>query len=531
VELNRPEILQLFALLTGLGALVFLAPISRIPYPILMVLGGLALSLMPGLPDFELPPELVLVAFLPPLLYSAAFFTSLRDLRANVRPIGLLSIGLVGATTVAVAVVAHSAIADMPWSAAFVLGAVVSPTDPIAATAITRRLGAPRRIVTILEGESLVNDATALVLYRAAVVATVTGAFSVWESGMRLVVDAAAGIAIGLAVGYVVRQVRRRMSHSPSEITIALLTGYLAYLPAEALGVSAVLAAVTVGIYMGWYTPELTDAETRIQGNAFWSILVFILNASLFTLVGLQLPLVLDGLDAWSTAELAGAALAVCASVLLVRILWVFLFAQLPRWSLGAFGSDRPPWQRLTVVAWAGMRGAVSLAAALAIPLETDTGLPFPDRELIIFLAFCVILVTLVLQGLSLPVVIRWLGIEDDGLEAREEAKARLRAAEAALGRLEELTGEGWVRDDTAERTRGLYRFRANRFGARLNDEDMDDSNEERSRQFQRLRRELLAAERDAVIDLRRRQVISDDVMNRVLRDIALEDVRLDHER
>ena len=208
--------------------------------------------------------------------------------------------------------------------------------------------------MTIVEGESLVNDATALVLYRAAVVAAASGAFSLWESGARLVLDAAAGIAIGLVAGYIIRQVRRRMNDSPSEITIALLSGYLAYLPAEALGVSAVLAAVTVGIYMGWYTPELTNAETRIQGLAFWTILVFILNAALFTLVGLQLPLVLDGLDAWSAAELAGAALAVCAAVVLVRVAWVFLFSVLPGWSFGAFGADRPPWQRLAVVSWAG---------------------------------------------------------------------------------------------------------------------------------------------------------------------------------
>jgi Na+/H+ antiporter len=463
VELHRDEILQLLGLLTAIGALVFLAPIARVPYPILMVLGGLALSFMPGLPDFELPPDVILVAFLPPLLYSAAFFTSLRDLRANVRPIGLLSIGLVGATTVVVAVVAHSVINGLPWAAAFVLGAVVSPTDPVAATAIAHRLGVPRRTVTIVEGESLVNDATALVLYRAAVVAAVTGAFSLWESGARLVVDAAAGIAIGLAVGYVVRAIRRRMSDSPSEITIGFLTGYLAYLPAEALGVSAVLAAVTVGIYMGWFTPELTDAETRIQGFAFWTILVFILNAALFTLVGLQLPQVLDGLDAWSTGELVGAAAAVCAAVVLVRIAWVYLFASIPR-PLGGFRKgDRPPWQRLAVVSWAGMRGAVSLAAALAIPLETDAGLPFPGRELIIFLAFCVILATLVFQGLTLPLVIRGLGVEEDGLEAREEAKARKRAAQAALARLEDLAAEEWVLDDTAERLRGAYGFRVRR--------------------------------------------------------------------
>jgi monovalent cation/hydrogen antiporter len=521
VELHERELLQLLGLLTGLGALLAVAPIARVPYPILMVLGGLVLSFLPGLPDFELPPELVLVAFLPPLLYSSAFFTSLRDLRANVRPIGLLSIGLVGVTTLGVAVVAHSVVDGLPWSAAFVLGAVVSPTDPIAATSIARRLGAPRRVVTIVEGESLVNDATGLVLYRVAVAATVTGAFSLWKAGGELIVNAIAGIAIGLGVGYVLRQVRKRMSDPPSEIAISLLSGYLAYLPAEALGVSAVLAAVTTGIYLGWHTPELTNAETRLQGFAFWTIFVFILNAALFTLVGLQLPSVLDGLDAWSTQELTVAAVAVCATVVLVRIAWVLLFAYL---------DPVLKVRNAVVVAWAGMRGAVALAAALAIPLETDAGAAFPMRELIIFLAFCVILFTLVGQGLTLPALIRALRIEDDGLDAREEAKARKRAAMAALERLGELEGEDWVMADTAGRLRGLYDFRVRRFGERFL-EDSDGANEAQSLSYQRLRRELLDAERDAVLGLRREGVVSDDVMNRVLRDIALDDVRLDFER
>jgi monovalent cation/hydrogen antiporter len=521
VELHDRELVQLLVILIGVGALLFLAPLTRVPYPILMVLGGLALSFAPGLPEFDLPPELVLIAFLPPLLYLAAFFTSLRDLRANMRPIGLLSIGLVAATTVGVAVVAHEVVDGLPWSAAFVLGAVVSPTDPIAATSIASRLGAPRRVVTIVEGESLVNDATALVLYRVAVVAVTTGAFSLWEAGARLVLNAIAGIAIGLAVGYVVRQVRKRMSDPPSEIAISLLTGYLAYLPAEALGVSAVLAAVTVGIYLGWHTPELTNAQTRLQGFAFWTILSFILNAALFTLVGLQLRSVLDGLGAWSTQELVVAAVAVCATVIGARIAWVLVFAYLdPGLNV----------RSAAVVAWAGMRGAVALAAALAIPLETDAGAPFPGRELIIFLAFCVIVVTLVGQGLTLPALIRALRVEDDGLDAQEEAKARKRAAMAALARLEELEGEDWVVDETAGRLRGLYDFRVRRFGERF-DEGSDGPNEAQSVSYQRLRRELLDAERDAVLELRREGVVSDEVMNRVLRDIALEDVRLDFER
>jgi Na+/H+ antiporter len=525
VELHERELLQLLGLLTAGGAFLFFSSRTRIPYPILLVLGGLGLSLVPGLPDFELPPEIVLIGFLPPLLYIGAFFTPLRDLRANVRPIGLLALGLVGATTLVVGVVAHSVIDGLPWSAAFVLGAIVSPTDPIAATAIARRLGVPRRLVTVVEGESLVNDASALVLYRVAVAAVLTGSFSLWEAGGRLLLNATAGIAVGLAVGYVVRQVRRRMQDAPAELAISLLTGYLAYLPAEALGVSGVLAVVTVGVYMGWYTPELTDADTRLQGFAFWTILTFVLNAALFTLIGLQLPVVLEGLDAWSTGELAGAAAAICAAVVLTRFLFVVPFMYLPKRVTRR--ETRFDWA--VVLSWSGLRGAVSLAAALAIPLETDSGAPFPDRGLIIFLAFCVVVFTLVVQGLSLPYVIRAVGIEDDDLEAREDAKARLRAAEAALVRLEELAEEDWTREDTLERTRGLYQFRSDRFAQRLDGTEGDV--EEQSQQYQRLRRELLGAERDAVLELRRQGVIADDVMHRVLRDIALEDVRLDRER
>jgi CPA1 family monovalent cation:H+ antiporter len=508
--------------------LVVLAPVLRIPYPILLVLGGLALAFVPGLPKFELPPEVVLLGFLPPLLYSSAFFTSVRDLRANLRPISLLSIGLVTATMVGVAVVAHWLVDELTWPAAFVLGAVVSPTDPIAATSIGRRLGVPRRLITVIEGESLVNDASALVFYRTAVVATVAGTFSLWEAGAQLVVNAVGGIAIGLAAGFLVRQVRKRLNDPPTEITVALITAYLAYLPAEALGVSAVLAAVTVGLYMGWYTPELTNAETRLHGEAFWTILTFILNAALFALVGLQIPRVLDELEGWSASELALSATGVCAAVILIRLAWVFPFTYLPRFLFRKIRErdPYPTWRIPLVLGWAGMRGAVSLAAALAIPLTTDAGAPFPGREIIIFLASCVILATLVLQGLTLPLLIKLVGLEDDGAAAIEEAKARIRAAEVALARLEELVEAGEIREDTADRIRGQYNFRANRFRERLDDDRSEI--EDRSQAFQQVRRELLRAEEQAVLELRRAGVISDDVMHRILRDLALEELRLD---
>jgi monovalent cation/hydrogen antiporter len=429
---------------------------------------------------------------------------------------------------VAVAAVAHW-IVELPWAAAFTLGAIVSPTDPIAATAVARRLGVPRRIVAIVEGESLVNDATALVAYRVAVAAVVSGSFSLWAAGLRFVLGAVGGILCGLAVGWLIRHVRRRLDNPPVEITISLMTGYFAFLPAEVIGVSGVLAAVTAGVYLGWHTPELTTAAVRLQGDAVWEIGIFVLNALLFVLIGLQLPGILDNLEGTSGWTLLGYGAAVGATVVVVRMVWIFPSTYLPR-RLSARLRERdpaPPWQHPALVGWAGMRGAVSLAAALALPFSTDAGEPFPGRDLVIFLAFCVILVTLVGQGLSLPGAIRLLGLEVDGGAERESSKARIKAARAAITRLEELALEDWVREDTVERMRGMYEFRINRFAARFDDGD-DGAIEQRSAAYQRLRRELLEAERAAIVELRRTGTIGDEVMNPILRDLDLEETRLD---
>ena len=511
------------ALLVAVAAMLVLAPMLRVPYPILLVVGGLAIGLVPGMPEFELEPEVVFFGVLPPLLYGAAFFTSLRDLRATVKPIGLLAVGLVVATTAGVAVVAHAVIDDLSWASAFVLGAIVSPTDPLAATSIARRLGVPRKLVTIVEGESLVNDGSGLVLYRVAVLAVVTGSFSALGAGGLFVVSAGGGVLVGLAVGWVVRRIRLKLDNPPAEITISLFTGYLAFIPAELLGLSAVLAAVTAGIYLGWHTPELTTPQVRLQALAVWEIVQYLLNALLFVLVGLQLPVVLDALEGVPATRLLGYAALVSVTVILLRFAWVFAVLYAPI-RLVRRMSD---WRGAVFISWAGMRGAVSLAAALALPFQTDGGEPFPGRDLIVFLTFAVILVTLVGQGLTLPLVIRTLRLKDDGAEEREDAKARIRAAEAALERLEELIDEDWVREDTAERVRGSYRFRTTRFQARLDDGD-DGSVEARSQDYQRLRRELLDAERSTLVELRRTGVISNDVWMRVARDLDLEDERLD---
>ncbi len=523
MHLDLQDGLVALTLILAVATMLAVAPTLRIPYPILLVLGGLVLGLIPGMPEFELEPELVFFGVLPPLLYSSAFFTSLRDLRAAVRPIGLLAVGLVVFTTVGVAFVAHAFVDDLSWASAFVLGALVSPTDPLAATAIARRYGVPRKLVMIVEGESLVNDGTGLVAYRVAVAAVVAGSFSAFYTGGLFLVSVVGGIGVGLAVGWLVRQIRLRLDNPPAEITISLLTGYVAFIPAELMGVSAVLAAVTAGIYLGWHTPELTSPQVRLQGLAVWEIVQYLLNALLFVLIGLQLPVVVDSLDEFSPATLLGYAALVSATVIALRFAWVFLVLHAPK----KIARRMSNWRGAVFVSWAGMRGAVSLAAALALPLTTDAGDPFPGRDLILFLTFTVILATLVGMGLTLPFVIRALRLEDDGRDEREDAKARIHAAEAALLRLEELVSEDWVRDDTAERMRGAYRFRTTRFRARLDDGD-DGSVELRSQDYQRLRRELLDAERTALVELRRSGFISNDVWLRVGRDLDLEDQRLD---
>ena len=438
----------------------------------------------------------------------------------------LLAIGLVLTTMLLVAVVAHALIPGLSWPVAFVLGAIVSPTDPTAATAIAERLGLPRRLVALIEGESLVNDGTALVAYRYAVAAVVTGSFSLPSASGRFVLGVAGGIAVGLGVGFLIRQARRRLDNPPVEITISVLSGYFAYLPAQAAGVSGILAAVTTGIYMGWHTPELTSAQTRLQGTAVWEILFFLLNGLLFALVGLQLPVILDALSGRSAATLVGYGAVVAAAVVAARFLWILPANYLPR-LLRRSAAEPSPWKAGAILAWSGMRGAVSLAAALALPLTTDPGAAFPNRELVIFLTFSVILGTLVVQGLTLPALIRVLGLEDDGLAEKEEAKARVHAAEAALVRLDELIEEEWVRDDTVERLRGLFGFRRERFRSRF-DPESDGAVEDRSTDFRRLMRELLDAERRAIVELRRAGRIDDAVLRRVMRDLDLEEARLE---
>ncbi len=520
--------LVVFGLLLAVTALAILARLTNVPYPIVLVLGGLALGFAPGLPEIELEPDLVLLIFLPPLLYAAAFFSNLHELRANAQAIGVLAIGLTVVTMVAVAAIAHAVI-GLDWSVAFVLGAVVSPTDAVAPATILRRLGVPRRVITVVEGENLTNDWTALVAYKFAVAAVVTGSFSLASAGPQFLLTGVGGVAVGVVAGIAVSAVRRRLDDPLTEITISLLTAYAAYLPAEELGFSGVLAAVTVGIWLGWQASELTTHTTRLQLNAIWETLQFLLNALLFVLIGLQLPVALEGLEQ-SPASLLGYGALIGFTVIVVRLVWVFGLAALPRKLSGVRrGQPLTDIDQVSVVAWAGMRGAVSLAAALAIPLETDAGGPFPARDLIIFLTFATILATLVFQGVTMPAVIRGLGIEDDGLDRDEEMAARLEIAFAAIDRIESLAEEDWVEQQTVERTRPMFEYRRRRFSSRIDGEDSDDEfdYEARSASYSRFMGEVIGAQRQTLRTLRDDGRITDEVRRRVEYDLDLEQERL----
>jgi Na+/H+ antiporter len=526
--MNQAEVL-IAGLLVAVAGLSALARLLHVPYPVVLVIGGAAVGFIPGLPKFELDPEVVLLVFLPPLLYAAAFFSDFRYMRSNLRGLTLSSVGLVLATMVVVAVVAHELIPGLPWAAAFALGAVVSPTDPLAGAVIMRRIGVPARLVSAAESEGLFNDATALVAYRVAVAAAVGGGFSLAEAGIRFVGGAAGGIAIGLAVGWLLAQIRKRIEDPQLSITISLLSGYAAFVPADALGLSGVLAAVTTGIYIGLRGPRIIPARVRLQGVYTWEIVDFLLNASLFVLVGLQLRTIVEGLDGYAWSSVAGWALAVSGAVVLARLVWFFTTPYLIR------ALDRRPQQRLRrvgprprlVLAWSGMRGAVSLAAALAIPFQTDAGAPFPQRDLIIFLTYAVIFATLVLQGLSLPGLIRMLRVEDDGDGDREEVRARLIATKAALAQLDALSNEEWTREETVERMRALYQYRKRRFAARAGKLE-DDGYEDRSLAYQRMVQSVLGAQREALVRLRSDGDVSNEVMNRIVRELDLEESRLE---
>lgn len=518
------EVEIVLGLLLLVAVLVLLAEKIKLPYPILLVIGGLAIGFIPGLPRIEVEPELIFLLFLPPIIQSAAYQTSIRDFKANFRSIMQLAIALPILTTVVVAVIAHIFIQGFGWAESFVLGAIVSPPDAVSATVIGKAVGLPRRVVTVLEGESLLNDATALVAYKLAVVAVVTGVFSFGEAGFRFLLTAGGGVLIGAAIGWLAVFLFKNMQNPPIEITLQLLSGYGAYLAAEAIGASGVVAVVALGFIFGYMGPTVMSSETRIQALSVWEMLIFLLNGLIFILIGLQLPTVVEDLADYNFWTLIIYGAAITLTVILVRLIWMPFGAWVPRIIInrikGYIHEPLPPWQAVAVTAWAGMRGMVSLAAALALP-TTANGQPFVARDLIIFITFMVILITLVGQGLSLPFIVRKLKVYDDGSAENEERNARRQAAEAAVKRLEELANESWAPSHLVEDLRVHYRERQRTYS-----DDLDGAAraqlEKEEESFKRLHGELLQVERSTLIRLRDEGAINDEVLRQVERDLDL---------
>jgi Na+/H+ antiporter len=523
-----------FWLLVAITLLAVVAKRLAIPYPVVFVLGGAALALVPNLPAIELPPELVFAIFLPPLLSAAAWSTDFRAFVRERRAIGFLSIGLVLMTTLVVGYVAHEFI-GLPWAPSFALGAIVAPTDAVAMEAIAERISVNRRVLTILSGESLVNDATSLVIYRFAIAAGATATFSLAGAVGTFFVVALGGIAVGLAVAFAIEALQRFLNRTDLsdpliDNVLLLLMPFAAYLPSEGLGVSGVLATVTAGIYLSRRWSAIYSAESRLVGESLWNVLVYLMNGAVFILLGLQLRgITSDLMTKFSEPApvLVREGLEIAAVVIAIRFVWVFPATYLPRLIPAVRRVDPPPpWQGPFIISWAGMRGIVSLAAALAIPVRDASGAPFPGRSEIVFATFCVIFATLVLQGLSLPWLIRRLGVSDDGQLGRAEIEIRIKALASAVARLRELeptfdsTSEWEVEGRIiAEYEHRIEHLRGHREGA---------PKEERvSRIDHRLQRAALDEERKTIAVLRTAGEVPNEVYRNIERDLDMAEQRL----
>ena len=537
-------------LLAVSAALRIVARRLGVPHPVLLAIGGLLIALVPGLPRVEIEPDALFLIFVPPLLYWGARQLSFRDFRHELGPILRLAIIMVFVTTAAVAVVARALDPEFTWAAAFALGAIVAPPDSVAALAITRSLRGPRSIANILEGEGLLNDATALVLYRIAVAAAVSGTFSMSDAAPAFLLAGTGGAVIGLAVGAVSLATSRLSKPVPVvSNTFSLLTPFASYLAADMLGASGVVAAVATGIYMGRQVPRVVEPETRVQNEAMWSVTSFLLESLIFILIGLELPVVKQALASEPLRELLREAGLITACVILVRFVWVWPSAYISS-ALGRrvlhLNSPSRPWQAILFIGWAGMRGGESLVIALALPFTTSSGAPFPAREKIIFITFVVIFTTLLLQGATAGPLLRSLRLRPDERAGDEEAHARLVAVEAGLRALDDESVERSAYPEVVRYLRQRHRQRARRWAAREERRFRGRSHEgvhdhafvapshyageldnERSAEYRRLRFRMIRGEQEAVVALRDQDVIGDDVMRRIQHDLDLESMLL----
>lgn len=524
------DIVLMFFLVLVVVVLTLTAEKAKIPYPILLTLGGLAISLLPGMPAVTINPDYVFLFFLPPLLYGASWATSWRDFYRDRRAILLLSIGCVIFTTAGVAAVAHWLMPSLSWAVCFTLGAIVSPPDAVAATTVLQSVGAPRRFKTILEGESLVNDATGLVAYRFAVAAVLTGVFNIWEAAFQFAVVALGGIVVGLAFGvFLVWLHRKVLLDSPIvETTVTFLSPYAMYIAAELMHLSGVLAVVSGGLWITWRQHTMFSSATRLLAVDAWNWIIFLLNGLVFILIGLQIAHIRSAIQQYSLLDLLWWGFGVSLATIVVRFIWMYPGTYLPRFLVKSIREKDPypPLRNPTVVAWAGMRGVVSLAAALALPLTMPNGDPFPHRPLILFLTFCVIISTLVLQGLTLPWVMKTLGVKKDNLEEQEELLARRKAAEAVLTHLDNQAGKHPLPQALFGQVQSRYRQRLRHYAPDA-EGCMDQNQEEEYYQLHQLEKELIEIERRELERLRNQRLINDEVMKKVERGLDLEEERL----
>jgi monovalent cation/hydrogen antiporter len=521
--------LQIFLILLAvLAGTALLARRIDVAPAILLLLAGIALAFVPGLPPVELPPELVLLVVLPPLIYSASVAMSWREFKFNLRPIILLAVGCVIFTAFAVAAATHYLI-GLPWPVGFLLGAIVAPPDVVAPLAIARKLGMPRRILVILEGEGLANDATALILYRFAVAAIMTGMLSLPNATGTFVVIVAGEILFGAAVGWLSLRARHWARDPQVEITLSLITPYIAYWIPEHFGGSGVIATVACGLYMSWNGPLLISSATRLQGIFFWDLVIFLIEGMLFLLTGFQMRALYEKSKAFPLHDILSATALVAVIVVLARFVWVYPATYLPRW-LSRKVRERDPypsWRTTFVVAFTGVRGAVSLAAALALPFALPSGDAFPDRDLILFVAFGVIFITLIGLGLSLPAVVRWLGVAKDGrdehiAEHEAEIAARREALAAALQSLDAMTDDRELSDEVVKLLRARHEIRSSQLP-----DSLDPNHHDVTAAQTKLTRELIASERKFIHALLRDGRITDEARRRIERDLDLEEASL----
>jgi len=520
----------LILLLAVISVVALIAKRLKIPPAILLVITGAGLALIPDLPTLELAPDLVLVLVLPPIIYWDAVKMSWKEFRFNLRPIALLAIGCVVFTTVAVAAATHWLL-GFPWPVGFVLGAIISPPDAVAPLAIAQRMQLPRRLIVVLEGEGLANDATALVLYRFAVTAVSVGSFSFVEAAGSFMAILVGEVVWGIGVGWLILRLRRWVRDPGIEFMLSILTPFMAYWPPEQLGGSGVLATVAAGLYVSWNGSRLIPARTRLPGVVFWDFLTYLFEGMVFLITGLQTRRLIPVIRHYSIADLAMAAVVVCAVIIVTRFVWVFPATYLPRWLVPSIKryDPSPPWQQPFLLAFTGIRGIVSLAAALAIPFTVADGSPFPDRDLILILTFCILLVTLVGEGLTLPAVTRALGLANAGRRERqaerdEEFKVRRRAIEAAIERLEALAESRKLPEVVVGPMRAHHRNR-------LEDVERHNDGNERHKKLAQLGDELelslIEAERELTNNLYRAGELKDEGRRRIERDLDLRDALL----